>query len=147
VILPAKLARVEGVAMSITERRKVIHTELAPKAIGPYSQAIRADGLVFTAGQVALDQGSGELVSAGIEGQTRQVLANLRHVLEAAGSGLPLVVKTTVFLKDMADFAKMNAVYAESFSENPPARSTVAVAALPKGALVEIEVVALLERG
>ncbi len=133
--------------MSTTEGKKIIFTEKAPKAIGPYSQAIRAGSLVFTAGQVGIDPSTGELVEGGIEAQTRQVLGNLNNVLAAADSGLSSVVKTTVFLKDMNDFAKMNAVYAESFPANPPARSTVAVAALPKGALVEIEAVALLQVG
>ncbi len=131
--------------MSTTEGKKIIFTEEAPKAIGPYSQAIRAGSLVFTAGQVGIDPSTGELVEGGIEAQTRQVLGNLNNVLAAADSSLSSVVKTTVFLKDMNDFAKMNAVYAESFPANPPARSTVAVAALPKGALVEIEAVALLQ--
>jgi 2-iminobutanoate/2-iminopropanoate deaminase len=131
--------------MFTTEGKKIIFTEKAPKAIGPYSQAIRTDSLVFTAGQVGLDPATSELVEGGIEAQTRQVLSNLKHVLEASDSGLNYVVKTTVFLKDMNDFAKMNAIYGEFFSQNPPARSTIAVAALPKGALVEIEAVALLE--
>jgi 2-iminobutanoate/2-iminopropanoate deaminase len=124
--------------------RTVIHTEKAPKAIGPYSQAIRTDTAVYTAGQVGIDPSTGNLVSDNVEEQTRQVLKNLQNVLEAAGSSLANVVKTTVFLKDMNDFAKMNNIYSEAFGENPPARSTVAVAGLPKGALVEIEVVALL---
>ena len=123
--------------------KRVIHTEKAPKAIGPYSQAIHIGDLVYTAGQVALDPVTMELVPGGVEEQTRQVLANLTNVLEAAGTSMSKVVKTTVFLKTMDDFAKMNAVYAEVFSENPPARTTVAVAGLPKNALVEIECVAL----
>ena len=123
--------------------KRVIHTEKAPKAIGPYSQAIYIGDLVYTAGQVALDPATMELVPGGVEEQTRQVLANLTNVLEAAGTSMSKVVKTTVFLKTMDDFAKMNAVYAEVFSENPPARTTVAVAGLPKNALVEIECVAL----
>lgn len=125
-------------------KKKVVQTDKAPKAIGPYSQAIRTETMVYTAGQIALDPASGELVAGSVEDQTRQVLNNLRNVLEAAGSSLDLVVKTTVFLKDMNDFPKMNAIYAEFFGENPPARSTVAVAGLPKGGLVEIEAVALL---
>lgn len=129
--------------MYTTQRKKIISTEKAPKAIGPYSQAIRTDNFIFTAGQVGLDPATMELVDGGIEAQTRQVLTNLQHVLESADSGLKFVVKTTVFLQDMGDFAKMNTVYAEFFSENPPARSTVQVAGLPKGALVEIECVAL----
>ncbi len=129
--------------MYTTEGKKIVSTEKAPKAIGPYSQAIRTEELVFTAGQVGFDPATMNIVEGGIEAQTRQVLTNLKHVLEAADSGLKFVVKTTVFLQDMNDFAAMNAVYAEFFPENPPARSTVAVAALPKGALVEIECVAL----
>ena len=133
--------------MYTTEGKKIVSTEKAPKAIGPYSQAILIENLVFTAGQVALDPATMELVEGGIEAQTRQVLTNLKNVLETADSGLKFVVKTTVFLQDMGDFAKMNSVYAEFFPENPPARSTVQVAALPKAALVEIECVALLNPG
>lgn len=123
--------------------KRVIHTEKAPKAIGPYSQAIHIGNLIYTAGQVALDPATMELVPGGVEEQTRQVLANLKQVLEAAGTSMGKVVKTTVFLKTMDDFARMNSVYAEVFSENPPARTTVAVVGLPKDALVEIECVAL----
>jgi len=124
--------------------RDVIHTDSAPKAIGPYSQAIRANGFVYTAGQVALSPATGEMVGATIEEQTRQVLTNLKAVLEAAGSGLDKVVKTTVFLSNIqGDFAKMNAVYAEFFTAAPPARTTVQAAALPRGALIEIECVAV----
>ena len=130
--------------MYTTEGKKIVSTEKAPKAIGPYSQAILAENLMFTSGQLGLDPATMELVEGGIEAQTRQVLTNLRHVLETADSGLNFVIKTTVFLQDMGEFAKMNAVYAEFFPENPPARSTVQVAALPKGALVEIECIALL---
>ena len=130
--------------MYTTEGKKIVSTEKAPKAIGPYSQAIRTENLVFTAGQIGLDPATMEIVPDGVEAQTRQVLTNLKHVLETADSGLKYVVKTTVFLQDMADFAKMNAVYAEFFPENPPARSTVQVAGLPKGGLVEIECIALL---
>lgn len=123
--------------------KRVIHTDKAPKAIGPYSQAIHIGELVYTAGQVGFDPATMELVSGGVEEQTRQVLANLKYVLEAAGTSMDKVVKTTVFLKTMDDFAKMNAIYAEVFNENPPARTTVAAAGLPKNALVEIECVAL----
>jgi len=123
----------------------VVSSAKAPKAIGPYSVAIRTGDLVFTSGQLGLDPATGSLVPGGIEAETRQVLTNLRHVLADAGSGLERVVKTTVFLKDMADFAKMNAVYAEFFTENPPARSTIQAAALPKGGTVEIEAVAILQ--
>jgi len=132
--------------MPTPKSKKVITSDKAPRAIGPYSIAIRIEKLlkpVYTAGQIGLDPATGELVPGGIEAETRQVLTNLKHVLEAAGSDLDSAVKTTVFLKDMADFAKMNAIYAEFFTQDPPARSTVAVAGLPKGASVEIEVVAL----
>jgi 2-iminobutanoate/2-iminopropanoate deaminase len=123
--------------------KKVIKSEKAPKAIGPYSVAIRAGTFVFTSGQLGLDPQSGNLVPGGVEAETRQALTNLRHVLADAGSGMQAVIKTTVFLKDMADFARMNAVYAEFFPENPPARSAIQAAALPKGGSVEIEAVAL----
>ncbi|MBC7249437.1 MAG: RidA family protein [Anaerolineae bacterium] len=125
--------------------REVISTPKAPAAVGPYSQAIRVDNLVFTAGQVAIDPQQGKLIEGDVAAQTRQVLTNLSAVLEAAGSSLSQVLKTTVFLKDIHDFAAMNAVYAEFFPQNPPARSAVQVAALPLGALVEIEAVALVE--
>ena len=124
--------------------RTVVHTDKAPKAIGPYSQAIRTETMIYTAGQTGLDPATGELVAGGVEAQTRQVLTNLKHVIEAAGSSVGNVVKTTVFLTDMSDFPKMNAIYAEFFGENPPARSTVAVAGLPKGGVVEIEAVVLI---
>lgn len=122
--------------------RHVVHTTGAPAAIGPYSQAIRSGDLVFSAGQIGLDPATGELVPGGVAAEARRALANLAAVLEAAGAGLAAVVKTTVFLVDMADFAAVNAVYAEHFATEPPARSTVAVAALPRGARVEIEAVA-----
>ena len=125
--------------------KKVVISEKAPKAIGPYSVAIRTGQFVFTSGQLGLDPATGNLASGGIEAETRQSLTNLRHVLADSGSGLEQVVKTTVFLRDMADFPKMNAVYAEFFPENPPARSTVQVAALPKAGAVEIEVTAILK--
>ncbi|MEK7328913.1 MAG: RidA family protein [Chloroflexota bacterium] len=124
--------------------RNVIHTDDAPKAIGPYSQAIRVGDLVYTAGQVSIVPATGDLIAGDIEAQTRQALNNLKAVLEAAGSGLDKVVKTTVFMTDLGDFARMNAVYAEFFPAQPPARSTVQVAALPKGAMVEIECVAVV---
>ncbi len=123
--------------------RTVVITDKAPKAIGPYSVAIQTADMVFCSGQVAFDPATGEIVQGGVEAETRQVLTNLKNVLEAAGTDLAHVVKTTVFLRDMADFPKMNAVYAEFFTENPPARSTVAVAGLPRGVAVEIEVIAL----
>src|SRR5262245_53726954 len=120
-----------------------ISTEKAPKAIGPYSQAIRANGLLFLSGQIPLDPSSGDLVRGTIEEETGRVLENLEAVLRAAGSGLDRVVRPTVFLADLADFAAMNAVYARHFGDTRPARSTVQVAALPKGARVEIDVIAL----
>jgi 2-iminobutanoate/2-iminopropanoate deaminase len=123
---------------------ETVATSGAPRAIGPYSQALRAGGFLFTAGQVGFDPATGELVDGGIGEQTRQVLQNIRAILEAGGSGLAQVVKTTVFLVDMADFAVMNEVYAEAFGTHRPARSTVAVAALPRGARVEIEAVAAI---
>jgi 2-iminobutanoate/2-iminopropanoate deaminase len=120
-----------------------VATDKAPKAIGPYSQAIVTDGLVFTAGQVALDPQSGELVGKTAAEQTEQVLKNLTAVLAAAGSSLARVVKTTVYLADMADFAAMNEIYAKHFGGHRPARSTVQAAGLPKGARVEIEAIAI----
>jgi 2-iminobutanoate/2-iminopropanoate deaminase len=125
--------------------RKVITSINAPKAIGPYSVAIRTGGFVFTSGQLGLDPVTGNLVTGGIEAETRQALTNIQNVLADSGSGLERVVKTTVFLKDMTDFLKMNAVYAGFFPSNPPARSTVQAAALPKGGLIEIEAVAVWE--
>ena len=121
---------------------QVVSTAGAPKAIGPYSQGIVAHGFVFTAGQIALDPASGEVVPGGIAEQTTRVMENLRAILTAAGSGLDRVVKTTVFLADMADFAAMNEVYARAFADHKPARSTVAAAGLPRGVRVEIEAVA-----
>lgn len=131
--------------MYTVEGKKIVSTEKAPKASGPYSQAIRTENLIFAAGQLGVDPATTELVEGGIEAQTRQVLTNIKNVLETADSGLNFIVKTTVFLQDINDFSKMNSVYAEFFPENPPARSTVQVAALPRaGALVEIECIALL---
>ena len=130
-----------------TAGKVAVWTEGAPAAIGPYTQAVRVGGMVYTSGQVGLDPRTAELVEGGIEAQTEQVLENLRAVLAAAGAELRDVVKTTVFLKSMGEFAAMNAVYARYLAEEgvvAPARSTVEVAGLPKGALVEIEVVALL---
>jgi 2-iminobutanoate/2-iminopropanoate deaminase len=124
--------------------REIVATEHGPKAIGPYSQAVKANGFVFTAGQVALDPATGSMVGTEIKAQTERVMENLKGIVEAAGSSLHKVVKTTVFLKDMNDFAAMNEIYAKYFSSAPPARSTVEVARLPKDARVEIEVVALL---
>ena len=125
-------------------KREVIATRKAPAAVGPYSQAIRVGDLVFTAGQLAIDPAIGRLVEGGIEKQTRQVLRNIAAVLEAASSSLGKAVKTTVFLKDMGDFKAMNGVYAEFFAKEPPARSTVEVANLPLGALVEIDAIAVV---
>ena len=122
---------------------EIIRTEKAPKAIGPYSAGVITEEFIFTAGQLGIIPESGNIIEGGIENETRQALSNIKHILEAAGSSLRWVVKTTVFLRDMNDFAQMNAVYAEFFKENPPARSTVQVAALPKGGAVEIEAVAL----
>jgi len=121
---------------------RAVATGGAPKAIGPYSQGIVVGGLVYTAGQTPLDPTTGEMVAGGIPEQTARVLENIRAILEAAGSGLQQVVKTTVFLTDMADFGKMNATYTQAFGEHRPARSTVAVKALPRGARVEIEAIA-----
>ncbi len=122
---------------------EIIHTDAAPGVVGPYSQGVRAGGFIFTAGQIALDPISGKMVGATVEEQTRRVLENLKAVLEAAGSGMHKVVKTTVFLTDMAEFARMNAIYAEYFPSKHPARSTLPMASLPLGGLVEIECVAL----
>ncbi|MFM8532232.1 MAG: RidA family protein [Acidimicrobiia bacterium] len=124
--------------------KKKVQTDAAPQALGPYSQAIVAGGMVYCAGQIPLDA-SGNLVAGGVAEQTKQVLANLRAVLKAAGSDLDRAVKTTVFLKNMGDFAAMNEIYGkpEYFGPNPPARSTVEVARLPRDVLVEIELVAM----
>jgi 2-iminobutanoate/2-iminopropanoate deaminase len=138
-----KTAAHQSAAAPRQTRRTVISTELAPKAIGPYSQAIRANGFVFCAGQTPIDPAVGKLIEGDVQAQTRRVLHNLAAILEAAGTSLARVVKTTVFLTDMANFKAMNEVYAEFFAEHPPARSTVAVAGLPLGAQVEIECIAL----
>ncbi len=118
-----------------------IHTEKAPAAIGPYSQAVRVGNLLFTSGQIPIDPATGELVQGGIEAQTERICKNLKAVLEAAGTGLEKVVKTTCFLADMGDFAAFNAVYAQYFTEKP-ARSCVAVKTLPKNVLAEVECIA-----
>ncbi len=123
--------------------REAVSSNEAPAAIGPYSQAIKANGLVFCSGQTPMDPATGQVVSGGIAAQTERVLNNLAAVLEAAGTSMDKVVKTSVFLKDMNDFAAMNEVYGRFFGKQPPARSTVEVARLPKDVLVEIEVVAL----
>jgi 2-iminobutanoate/2-iminopropanoate deaminase len=124
--------------------RERIQTESAPQAIGPYSQAIRAAGLVFVSGQIPIDPATGQFVAGGIAEQTEQVLRNLSAVLEAAGTALNHVVRTTVFLADMAEFAAMNEVYGRFFVTDPPARSTVAAAGLPRDARVEIDAIALI---
>jgi 2-iminobutanoate/2-iminopropanoate deaminase len=129
--------------------REVIRTDKGPSAIGPYSQAIRfaAGRMVFVSGQVAIDPATGELVAGGIREQTRRAIANLEAILAAAGATLASVVKTTVFLADLGDFAEMNAVYSDRFSAEPPARSTVEVSRLPKDARVEIEALAVVAEG
>ena len=122
--------------------KKIISTDRAPKAIGPYSQAVVSHGLAFLSGQIPLDPATGQIVEGDITWQTTRVLENLKAVLEAAGSSLELVVKTTVYLKDMGEFVKMNDVYATYFPENPPARATVEAARLPKDVRVEIDCIA-----
>lgn len=129
---------------SSPHEKKIITTDQAPKAIGPYSAGVSTGHLVFTAGQLGMDPYTSELVRGGIQEQTRQALKNLKAVLEAAGSNLSLVIKTTVYLQDISEFSLMNDVYGTFFTENFPARSAFQVAALPKGAAVEIEAVALL---
>jgi 2-iminobutanoate/2-iminopropanoate deaminase len=123
--------------------KQIIQTEQAPKAIGPYSQAIKSNGFVFASGQIPIVPETGEFVAGGIAEQTEQVIKNLSRVLEAAGSALDRVVKTTVFLADMDEFAAMNEVYGKFFSAEPPARATVEASGLPRGARVEIEAIAL----
>ena len=123
------------------------HSDRAPAAIGPYSQAVSVDGWLYTSGQIALDPQSGEIVAGGFEPQARQVLANLRQVLAAAGCTFANVVKTTIYLTDLGDFAALNQLYGEAVGDHRPARSTVQVAALPKGARVEIDLVARLPEG
>ena len=130
---------------SCCKTRKIIKSDKAPKAIGPYSIGVIAGHMIYSSGQIGLDPVSQTLVEGGIEAETRQALENIKYVLEDSGSGLEKVVKTTVFLKDMNDFARMNGVYGEYFQENPPARTTISVVALPKGGAVEIEVVAMRE--
>lgn len=123
--------------------REVISTKDAPQAIGPYSQAVRANGLVFVSGQVAIDPATQQVINGDVAAQTDRVLQNLSAILKAAGSGLEKVLRSTVFLKDMADFAAMNEVYGRHFTAHPPARSTIQAARLPKDVLIEIDVIAL----
>jgi len=123
--------------------RQIIQTDNAPQAIGPYSQAVKTSGLVFASGQIPIDPATGQFVAGGIEEQTEQVLKNLSAVLEAAGSGLDRVIKTTVFLADMQEFGAMNEVYGRFFKDDAPARATVEAARLPRDAKVEIEAIAL----
>lgn len=123
--------------------KEVITTDRGPQAIGPYSQAIRANGFLFVSGQIALEPGTKQLVEGNIAVQTERVLQNLKAIVEAAGSSLEKVVKTTVYLKDMGEFAAMNEVYARYFTSNPPARATVEVARLPRDVRVEIDLIAL----
>ncbi len=124
--------------------REIVSTQDAPQAIGPYSQAIKVNGFVFTSGQIAIDPSTQQVVAGDVAAQTDRVLRNLSEILEAAGSGLGKVVRSTVFLKNMNDFAAMNQVYGKYFSSAPPARSTVEVARLPKDVLVEIDVIAVV---
>ncbi len=124
-------------------RREIVHTDKAPAAVGPYSQAVRVGNLIFTAGQIGIDPATGQL-REGLEAQTRQVMSNLQAVLKAAGADLSTVVKTTIYMIDLSAFKTVNTIYGEYFPESPPARSTVQVAALPLGALIEIEAVAFL---
>ncbi len=126
-------------------KKEIIVSEKAPKALGPYSVAVKAGNLVYTAGQLGLDPGTGEFAPGGIEGETRQALENLKNVLESAGSSLENVIKTTVFLRDMDEFTAMNGVYGQFFNEKFPARSAVQVARLPKDGAVEIEAVAFVD--
>jgi len=137
----------ESVHVKQTEdyMKNIVQTDKAPKAIGPYSQAISTDRFVFTSGQVPIDPGTGRIVDGGIKEQTRRVMENLRSVLAAAGTEFSKVVKTMVFLNDIKDFSLFNEIYSEYFDQAPPARSTVQVAALPLNALVEIEMIAIVE--
>ncbi|MEM7028498.1 MAG: RidA family protein [Chloroflexota bacterium] len=124
--------------------KQVIQTDHAPAAVGPYSQAIKLNNLIFTAGQIGLDPATGKIVDGGIEAQTRQVMSNLEAVLKEAGVGMDAIVKTTIFLTDLGNFGTVNGIYGEYFADAPPARSTVEVAGLPLGAIVEVEAIAIL---
>ena len=126
------------------KEREVVKTASAPAAIGPYSQGIKAGGLLFVSGQIPLDPRTGDMIAGDIAAQVSRVLENLKGILEAGGSDLGRVLRTTVYLSDLGDFPRMNEIYREYFSENPPARSTIGVGALPKGARVEIDAIALL---
>lgn len=121
--------------------KEIISTDKAPKAIGPYSQAVKSGGFIFTAGQIALDPASGQIIEGDVVKQTTQVMENLKAIVEAAGSTLDHAIKATVYLKDMADFAEMNTVYGRYFAQNPPARSTVEAARLPRDVRVEIDLI------
>ena len=125
--------------------KKIIYTSKAPKPIGPYSQAVHIGNLIFTAGQLGLDPQTNELVSGGIQAETQQALTNIKHILEEAGSSLEKTIKTTVYLRDMNDFATMNKIYADFFSANYPSRTTIQAGALPKNGSIEIEVIATVE--
>ena len=125
--------------------KNVLNSENAPKALGPYSQGITVGSLIFLSGQMGLDPSTNDFVTGGVTGQTRQALTNLKYIIESAGSTIENVVKTTVFLNDINDFQAMNSVYGDFFKSEPPARSTVQVAALPKGGLVEIEAIVAIE--
>jgi len=140
---PTKVKKTNNNILNKTTMNKQINTEKAPAAIGPYSQAVEANGMVFASGQLPIDPTTGAFAEGGVKEQTRQSLTNAKHILEEAGTDLQHVVKTTVFLSDMADFAAMNEVYAEFFSQPFPARSAVAVKTLPKNALVEVECIAV----
>lgn len=126
--------------------RKIIRTEKAPAAIGPYSQAVRVDGWLFCSGQVPFDPETGKMIEGGIEAQTERVLKNLEAVLSAGGASISAVVKTTVYLSDLGDFPAMNAVYGRFFPKDPPARATIQAAKLPAGAMVEIDAIASVEK-
>jgi 2-iminobutanoate/2-iminopropanoate deaminase len=127
--------------------KKIISTAEAPAALGPYSQAVRVGSVIYCAGQIPLDPKSGQIVTGGIEAQTRRVMENIAAVLKAAGLGFDNVVKTTIFLADLNDFQTVNEIYGAYFKQQPPARSTIQVAGLPKGARVEIEVIAMADDG
>lgn len=128
-------------------RRKIIHTSEAPQPIGPYSQAVQAGGeFIYTAGQIPLDPKTGQIVEGGIKEQTRQVLQNLRAILEQAGASLNTVIKTTIYLKDLNEFSSVNEVYAEFFQNDPPARTTIEVSRLPRDVRIEIDAVAIIEK-